>query len=77
MDEKAQLVKEATNQKIRDYHECFTSESGKRVLADLKKDMHYQEIVPINMTNEQVRQIVGSWNAVIRILNFLEMEIKP
>ncbi len=60
---------------IIDYHETFNSESGKRVLADLKKDMHYEEIVPIDMATEQVKQLVGSWNVIIRIMNFLDTEI--
>jgi len=66
---------EKTRQILLDYHECFNSASGKRVLADFKKEMHYQEIVPLDATNEQVRQLVGSWNVIIRIMNLLETDI--
>ncbi len=68
-------MSDESNQKLRDYRETFGSEAGKRVLADLKKDMHYGEIIPIDMASEQVKQIVGSWNVIIRIVNFLDMEI--
>jgi len=60
---------------IIDYHTCFGGESGKRVLADLKKQAFFSSIVSISMPAEQVKQIAGSRNVIIYIMNMLEKEI--
>ncbi len=70
------MDEDKANQLVRDYQECFCSEAGKRVLADLKKDMHYQGIVPMDMASDQVKQLVGSWNVMTRIIVFLGTGLK-
>lgn len=68
-------MSDGSNQKTRDYHETFNSEAGKRVLADLYQKFLYQGIVSVTMNNEQVRQLVGSWNVINQILYYLGKEI--
>ena len=68
MDDKAKAL-------IIDFHECFGTESGKRVLANLKKEAFFRTIVPMNMPAEEVKQLVGSRNVIIHIMDMLDKEI--
>jgi len=60
---------------IIDFHECFSTEAGKRVLADLQKQAFFRSIVPMNMPAEEVKQHAGSRNVIIYIMDMLDKEI--
>jgi len=60
---------------IIDFHECFGTEAGKRVLVDLKEQAFFRSIVPMNMPAEEVKQHAGSRNVIIYIMDMLDKEI--
>ena len=60
---------------IIDFHECFGTEAGKRVLADIKEQAFFRSIVPMNMPAEEVKQHAGSRNVIIYIMEMLDREI--
>ena len=69
------MMSDKTKALIIDFHECFGTEAGKRVLANLKKEAFFRSTVPMNMPAEEVKQLAGSRNVIIYIMDMLDKEI--
>lgn len=57
------------------YKNCFATESGVKVLEDLKKKNQFMSIVPLDMPAEQIKQLEGSRNVVVYIMNMIAKEL--